>query len=118
MLSSCVMQATDNGILEVGHRVSKCLRAAGLSVEWDEDAHETILIKVWLVCEQFSCFAGLCYARLIRCTSCNISHVCTVHLSHVYLLGATSLCLAWVCLVAVLGSEDQRLGLLHICGGS
>jgi len=101
------MQATDDEILEVGHRVSKCLRAAGLSVEWDEDAHETIF-----------CLAGLCYAKVIRCTSCNISHVCTVHLSHVYLLGATSLCLAWVCLVAVLGSEDQRLGLLHICGGS
>ena len=48
------MQATDDEILEVGHRVSKCLRAAGLSVEWDEDAHETILIKVWLVCQQSS----------------------------------------------------------------
>ncbi len=45
------MQATDDEIGEVGHRVYNCLRAAGLSVEWNEDAHETILIKVWLTCQ-------------------------------------------------------------------
>ncbi|DBA89462.1 hypothetical protein WJX77_006187 [Trebouxia sp. C0004] len=38
-------KATDNEIVEVGHTVSNCLRAAGLSVQWTEDAHDTILIK-------------------------------------------------------------------------
>ena len=41
-----VLQATNDQILEVGHRVSKTLKAAGLSVVWAEDANDTIMIKV------------------------------------------------------------------------
>ena len=60
VLPSCVMRTTDDEIVEVGHRVSKCLRAAGLSVQWNEDAHDTILIKVWLICGKSCCFDMLC----------------------------------------------------------
>lgn len=41
-----VLQASNDQILEVGHRVSKTLKAAGLSVVWAEDASDTIMIKV------------------------------------------------------------------------
>lgn len=37
-----VLQATNDQILEVGHRVSKTLK----SVVWAEDANDTIMIKV------------------------------------------------------------------------
>ncbi len=99
VLPSCVMQATDDEIVEVGHKVSKCLRAAGLSVQWNEDAHDTILIKVWLICQKSCCLDWLCYAKLLRCTSCTIGP-------------------DMADFVTVFGSGDQCLGLLHIYGGS
>ncbi len=96
VLPSCVMQATDDEIVEVGHRVSKCLQAAGLSVQWNEDANDTISIKVQ---KKLVVLAWLCSAILIRCTSRNIGP-------------------DMACSVTVLDFEHQRLSLLYICGGS
>ena len=55
-----VLQATPDQILEVGHRVSKTLRAAGLSVVWAEDANDTIMIKVQLVPDMLAKLLKLC----------------------------------------------------------
>ena len=43
-----MLQATDEELKDVGHRATQALRDAGISVEWNGDPDETILIKVSL----------------------------------------------------------------------